>query len=68
MPIYTYKCSDCGTVYDKLMRLSDSAPTCEQCGAEPSHQEKQLSTGTGFCLMGYGWHRPGMSASKGGSQ
>lgn len=68
MPIYTYKCAECGNTYDKLQRLSDQPPQCATCGAESGKQEKQLSTGTGFCLMGYGWSRPGMSASKGSNK
>jgi putative FmdB family regulatory protein len=44
MPIYEYKCDDCGTKFEKLVRRSSDVPelTCPQCGEKHLHQE--LST------------------------
>lgn len=61
--MYGYRCSNCGAETEKLQKLSDAPLTkCEVCGHETL--EKTLSTGTGFCLMGHGWHKPGMTASR----
>ena len=61
MPIYTYACEKCSHTMDALQKFSDlPLKECPEC-----HEEslvKQLSTGTGFCLMGHGWHKPGMQA------
>lgn len=64
MPIYGYKCTACGKPCEKLQKFGDGPPAeCPECG-ERGTLEKQLSTGTGFCLMGRGWDKPGMSVSK----
>jgi putative FmdB family regulatory protein len=66
MPMYTYKCSKCDApATDYLVKISDPIPACRVCGSV--HQEKQLATNTGHCLMGYGWHKPGMSTKRVGS-
>jgi putative FmdB family regulatory protein len=54
MPIYAYKCDDCGTELEKLQKISDPPLTdCPDCGA-PS-LAKQL-TAAGFQLKGSGWY------------
>ena len=44
MPIYEYKCQDCGTKFEKLVRRSsDSAELeCPSCGQR--HLNQELST------------------------
>ncbi|MEZ5351086.1 MAG: zinc ribbon domain-containing protein [Bryobacteraceae bacterium] len=43
MPIFEYRCEDCGAQFEKLMRSSDSAgPACPSCGEV--HVRKELST------------------------
>lgn len=60
MPIYAYKCDSCQHDHEALQKFSDDPLTiCPKCG-QPA-LKKQLSTSTGFCLMGYGWHKPGMT-------
>jgi putative FmdB family regulatory protein len=40
MPIYEYKCQDCGTKFEKLVRQSDGAElTCPSCGKQRLEQE-----------------------------
>ncbi|UCE67650.1 MAG: zinc ribbon domain-containing protein [Candidatus Zixiibacteriota bacterium] len=34
MPIYEYKCKDCGAKFEVLVYSSDSSITCEKCGSE----------------------------------
>ena len=54
MPIYAYKCSDCGHEQDVLQKMSDpvltECPTCHK-----STYEKQI-TAAGFQLKGDGWY------------
>lgn len=54
MPIYAYRCSDCGFEKDYLQRLSDPMLSdCPQCGK--ATLIKQL-TAAGFQLKGSGWY------------
>jgi len=41
MPIYEYKCQDCGTRFEKLVRRSADAETleCPSCGQKRLNQE-----------------------------
>jgi putative FmdB family regulatory protein len=68
MPIYAYKCSDCGHEEEVLQKISDAPLTdCPACG-RPS-MAKQV-TAAGFQLKGSGWYatdfRNKDSGSKGG--
>ena len=43
MPIYEYRCEDCGTKFEKLVRTSDTnGLACPSCGTE--HLKQELST------------------------
>ncbi len=54
MPIYAYKCSNCGYTKDALQKMSDDPLThCPHCGKETL--VKQLSA-PGFELKGKGWY------------
>jgi putative FmdB family regulatory protein len=54
MPIYAYRCADCGHTKDVLQKLSDPAlTTCPACGKEAF--AKQV-TAAGFQLKGSGWY------------
>ena len=54
MPIYAYRCADCGHTKDVLQKLSDPVlTTCPSCGKEAF--SKQL-TAAGFQLKGSGWY------------
>ncbi len=54
MPIYAYKCSDCGFEQDVMQKVSDAPLTdCPACG-KPTFT-KQL-TAAGFQLKGSGWY------------
>ena len=63
MPLYEWKCSECGheETHRMSMRLSDvKIIGCEECG-EDSH--KQVSR-SGFELKGGGWFAGGYSKSE----
>jgi putative FmdB family regulatory protein len=69
MPIYAYRCAECGFSKDVLQKISDAPlSTCLSCG-KPAFQ-KQV-TAAGFQLKGTGWYvtdfRGGSSSSSGGS-
>ena len=54
MPIYAYRCEECGFAKDVLQKISDSQLTeCPSCGK--STFKKQL-TAAGFQLKGTGWY------------
>jgi putative FmdB family regulatory protein len=54
MPIYAYRCEDCGFAKDVLQKVSDPQLTdCPSCGK--STFKKQL-TAAGFQLKGTGWY------------
>ncbi len=42
MPIFEYKCEDCGTSFEKLIRRTGEEVACPKCGE--SHLKQQLST------------------------
>jgi putative FmdB family regulatory protein len=53
MPIYEYKCSECGAHIEKMQKISDEPlKVCDDCGGR---LEKQLSL-SGFQFKGAGWY------------
>ena len=54
MPIYEYRCSDCGFQDEFLQKHSDPLLTvCPSCGKETF---KKLLSAAGFQLKGSGWY------------
>ena len=54
MPIYEYRCSDCGHRLEALQRLADSPMlVCPSCGKESL---VKLISAVGFQLKGSGWY------------
>ena len=54
MPIYAYRCAECGHAKDVLQKMSDPLlTTCPVCHAEAF--QKQV-TAAGFQLKGSGWY------------
>ena len=54
MPIYAYRCSNCGHAKDVLQKISDPVLTvCPECGQ--TTYVKQV-TAAGFQLKGSGWY------------
>ena len=53
MPIYEYRCKDCGEHFEKRQSVSEEPlKTCEKCGGG---LEKQWSL-SGFQFKGAGWY------------
>lgn len=62
MPIYEYKCLDCGTHTEKMQKITDEPlRVCEGCGGK---LEKQVSR-TGFQFKGEGWYVTDYAGKKG---
>lgn len=61
MPIYEYKCLNCGVSLEKMQKVSDEPLTvCENCGGR---LEKQWSL-SGFQFKGAGWYVTDYSGNK----
>lgn len=55
MPIYEYRCSDCGFQKEFIQKMSDAPlTTCPQCGKETLGK---LLSAPGFQLKGSGWYQ-----------
>ena len=54
MPIYAFRCEQCGHGFDRLQKLSDPDPeACPSCGAAAV---KRALTAPSFRLAGGGWY------------
>ena len=61
MPIYEYKCQQCGSQFEKRQSISDEPlTTCEKCHGK---LEKQWSL-SGFQFKGAGWYVTDYAANK----
>ena len=64
MPIYEYKCQQCGAHFEKRQSVSDEPlTTCEKCHGK---LEKQWSL-SGFQFKGAGWYVTDYAAKKSGA-
>jgi len=58
MPMYEYRCSDCGIVFEARQKFADAPLTeCQECGGRV---QKMISQ-TAFTLKGGGWYDQGYS-------
>jgi putative FmdB family regulatory protein len=63
MPIYEYRCQQCGGTVEYQQRMSDEPKTvCEKCGG----QLERLISRTAFTLKGGGWYKDLYSSPKPG--
>ncbi len=61
MPIYSYRCTECGAEEEHLQKVSD--PPVENCSACGGKLVKRI-TGTNFKLVGGGWYKDLYASSK----
>ena len=54
MPIYEYRCDDCGHELEKLQKMSD--PELTDCPSCSKSSLKKLISAAGFQLKGNGWY------------
>jgi putative FmdB family regulatory protein len=66
MPVYAYKCGDCGTTYDRLRSIAaeDNEVDCPVCG-KVGQAKRLLSTFAAFSKSD-GISRPANSSTAGG--
>ena len=61
MPIYEFKCQECGFIDERIMKISEPYPkVCPSCGA--SSLQKIMSN-TSFVLKGTGWYETDFKGS-----
>ena len=60
MPIYEYKCDNCGYQKEMLQKMGADAPGCDQCSTVMTHQISRTS----FQLKGSGWEADGYSGGR----
>jgi putative FmdB family regulatory protein len=60
MPIYEYKCENCDTTFEKMVKLSQAqdTQTCPEKGCGSTKTRKVVSV-TNFQLLGGGWFKDG---------
>lgn len=56
MPLFDYKCNDCGETSEKIASSSTLAVECPKCGGKA---EKQLSAPSDFTCKGQGFYKAG---------
>ncbi|MGH8191543.1 MAG: FmdB family zinc ribbon protein [Rhodanobacteraceae bacterium] len=62
MPIYVFRCEDCGEKFDRLQKLADLDPdTCPNCGR---HHVRRQVTAPAFRLAGSGWYETDFKSDK----
>jgi putative FmdB family regulatory protein len=63
MPIYVFRCSDCGEKFERLQKLSDADPdVCPHCGKH--HTVQRQVTAPAFRLSGSGWYETDFKSDK----
>ena len=64
MPVYEYKCCNCGTICERLRKFSEKhlITECDNCGHVANPVEVSKSS---FALKGGGWGKDGYSSKKG---
>jgi putative FmdB family regulatory protein len=66
MPIYEYRCAQCGHTEEHLQKVSDPAPeNC--CACDKKHTLEKVVSHTSFQLKGDGWYKDLYSSKKNGS-
>lgn len=56
MPMFDFKCGDCGEVIEKIVSSATPAIECPKCGGKA---EKQLSAPGDFTCKGQGFYKAG---------
>ncbi len=59
MPLYEYRCEDCGLTFEVRQKFSDKPlDTCHHCGG----RARKMISQTAFTLKGGGWYQQGYSS------
>ena len=66
MPIYEYKCEDCGAIFEHFQKISDKdLDVCKTCS---NGKVKKLISSSGFRLKGSGWYETDFKNKKSDSK
>ena len=64
MPIYTYRCTECGVEFDQHQNFSDAPLTkCPECGKKSL---RKVFSPTGIIFKGSGWYATDHRSPSGG--
>ncbi|MBL6899320.1 MAG: zinc ribbon domain-containing protein [Gammaproteobacteria bacterium] len=62
MPIYEYKCQDCGSIFEHFQKISDKdIDVCKVCN---KGKVTKLISSSGFRLKGSGWYETDFKKKK----
>ena len=62
MPIYEYKCDECGTIFENFQKITDKdIDICQSCKKSGI---KKLISSSGFRLKGSGWYETDFKGKK----
>ena len=62
MPIYEYKCDECGTIFENFQKITDKdLDICQSCKKSGI---KKLISSSGFRLKGSGWYETDFKGKK----
>ena len=66
MPVYTYRCENCGVQFDKTQKFSDPVLTkCPECGKKSLHK---VYTPVGIVFKGSGFYATDHRSPSGGTR
>ena len=62
MPIYEYKCDECGSIFENFQKITDKdIDICQSC---KKGGVKKLISSSGFRLKGSGWYETDFKGKK----
>jgi putative FmdB family regulatory protein len=62
MPIYEYKCDECGAIFENFQKITDKdIDICQSCKKSGI---KKLISSSGFRLKGSGWYETDFKGKK----
>ena len=62
MPIYEYKCDECGAIFENFQKITDKdLDICQSCKKSGI---KKLISSSGFRLKGSGWYETDFKGKK----
>jgi len=62
MPIYEYKCDECGAIFENFQKITDKdLDICQSCKKSGI---KKLISSSGFRLKGSGWYETNFKGKK----
>lgn len=68
MPLYEYRCKDCGEVFEKMMRWSeaDRSPSCPKCQSQDTQKKMSQIASFGSSAASGSWSGGSNCGSVGG--